>query len=297
MSTAPRIFDRALYRARRTRGARMTADRFLVSEAAVGLAERLGTVQRRFRRGLELSARPESIAPLVPFADYWTRTQPTLADDADAVVDEEVLPFAAESFDLVVSVLSLHAVNDLPGALIQIRRVLKPDGMFLAALFGGETLHELREAFAVAEAQTRGGAAPRVAPFADVRALGSLLQRAGFLLPVADSERTTVNYREFKTLVSDLRAMGETNALAERERGPLDRAVLAAAIASYEARHGDARGRLPATFDIIYLTGWAPHETQPKPLRPGSTKPRQADALGTEGRKTSKRTRPTHRNS
>ncbi|MBI3759571.1 MAG: methyltransferase domain-containing protein, partial [Deltaproteobacteria bacterium] len=193
--------------------------------------------------------------------------------------------FAPESFDLAVSVLSLQAVNDLPGALVQIRRSLKPDGLFLAALFGGETLHELREAFAAGEMAVLGGVSPRVAPFAEVRALGTLLQRAGFALPVADSERTTVQYREFKTLVSDLRALGETNVLNQRDRRPLSRAVLAAALAHYGAAHCDAKGRLTATFDVIYLTGWAPHESQPKPLRPGSAKARLADALGTVERK------------
>lgn len=264
----------------------MTADRFLLSEATGHIAERLGAVRRRFRHGLELSSRPESTEVLAPLAQRWTRTVLSPGEGAGPVADEEALPFAPESFDLAVSVLSLHAVNDLPGALVQIRRSLKPDGLFLAALFGGETLYELREALAAGETAVRGGISPRVAPFADVRVLGALLQRAGFALPVADSARTTVQYREFKTLVSDLRALGETNVLNQRDRRPLSRAVLAAALAHYGAAHCDAKGRLTATFDVIYLTGWAPHKSQPKPLRPGSAKARLADALGTIERKT-----------
>lgn len=264
----------------------MDADRFLVAEAAAHLAERLGAINRRFRHGLELSARPQSAAPLTPFAEHWTRTRLSPAEAGNAIVaDEEALPFAPESFDLVVSVLSLHAVNDLPGALVQMCRALKPDGLLLAALFGGDTLHELRGAFAAGEMQVLGGISPRVAPFADLRALGALLQRAGFALPVADSERTTVHYREFKTLARDLRAMGETNALAERDRRPLRRDTLAATLANYAAANSDGQGRLAASFDIVYLTGWAPHESQQQPLRPGSAKTRLADALGAEERK------------
>ena len=286
MNTLPKIFDRALYARRRARGFRMEADRFLVTEAAGHIAERLGAIKRSFVSGLELSARPESAALLTPFAERWTRTKLSQAETGRAiVVDEEALPFAPESFDLVVSVLNLQAVNDLPGALVQIRRALKPDGLFLAALFGGDTLHELRSAFAAGEMQVRGGISPRVAPFADVRALGALLQRAGFALPVADSERTTVRYRAFTTLAHDLRAMGETNALTERDRRPMRRDTLAATLARYAASDSDGQGLLAATFDIVYLTGWAPHESQQQPLRPGSAKARLADALGTQERK------------
>jgi hypothetical protein len=172
-------------------------------------------------------------------------------------------------------------VNDLPGALIQIRRALKPDGLFVAALFAGDTLKELRESFAAGEEGVSGGVSPRVSPFADVRDLGGLLQRAGFNLPVADTERTTVRYRRFETLVSDLRAAGETNALVQRPRKTLRRDVLAASLAHYKSFHAEEDGRLRATFDIVYLTGWTPHESQQKPLRPGSAKTRLADALGT----------------
>jgi SAM-dependent methyltransferase len=173
------------------------------------------------------------------------------------VADEEFLPFAESSFDLATSVLSLHAVNDLPGALVQIRRLLAPGGLFVAALFGGPTLQELRRAFACGESEALGGISPRVAPFADVRDLGNLLQRAGFALPVADSERLVVHYREFFRLAEDLRILGETNALAERTRIPLRRATLSAALTHYAAQDSDAEGRLRATFETIYLTGWA----------------------------------------
>lgn len=273
----------------------MAADRFLLTEAAGHIADRLGAVKRSFHHGLELSARPESVGALTPFAERWTRTVLSTAEGEGLMADEESLPFAPESFDLVVSALSLHAVNDLPGALVQIRRILKPDGLFLAALFGGETLHELREAMAAGEIAVRGGISPRVAPFGDVRALGALLQRAGFALPVADSERTTIHYRKFKTLVSDLRALGETNVLTQRDGHSLGRKVLAASLAHYGAMHCDAKGQLTATFDVIYLTGWAPHEGQPKPLRPGSAKARLADALGTVERKTGDAARLAHR--
>lgn len=265
----PRIFDRKTYVLRRIRA---RGDSFLVVEAAEGLAERIGAVNRRFVHALDLNARPQSHGMLAPLAEAWIQTAP------DAV-DEEALPFAPELFDLIVSVLSLQAVNDLPGALVQIRRALKPDGLFLAAVFGGETLHELRDAFAAGESETLSGISPRVSPFADVRDLGGLLQRAGFALPVADVERTSVLYTSFDKLVADLRAMGETNALAERRKRPLRKDTLAAAMSHYRANHADPQGRIAATFDVIYLSGWAPHESQQKPLAPGSAKTRLADAL------------------
>ena len=284
MNAAPRIFDRALYARRRARAARMEADRFLLTEAAEQLAERLSAVQRRFKHGLELSARAQSAAILAPYAENWTHTRQATEEGDGLVADEEALPYAPESFDLVISVLSLHTVNDLPGALIQIRRVLKPDGLFLAALFGGETLHELREAFMAGETAMQGGVSPHVSPFADVRALGGLLQRAGFALPVADNERLTVHYRQFETLAADLRTLGETNALSQRSKRPLRRDVLAASLAHYAAAHGDPEGRFRATFDVITLTGWAPHESQQQPLKPGSAKMRLADALRAAGK-------------
>ncbi len=273
VTDVPQIFDRKAYALHRARGGAS----FLVRDAAEGLVARLSAVTRTFERGLDLASRDESFAILEPFAANWTRTS---LSGGGVVAEEDALPFAPESFDLVTSVLSLHALNDLPGALLQIRQVLKPDGLFLAALFGGETLGELRRAFAAGESEAAGGVSPRVAPFADVRALGGLLQRAGFALPVADSERTHVRYAKFETLVSDLRALGETNALAERRRRFLSRGVLAATLAHLQ----DADGKFPATFEIVYLTGWSPHESQQKPLRPGSAKARLADALGARER-------------
>jgi SAM-dependent methyltransferase len=279
----PRIFDRRVYRLHRTRDARSPGTPFLVEAAAENLAERIGSVNRSFQKALDLGSRPESFTALKGSAKEWVRA-PLGREIAPAgwsvVADEEFLPFALESFDLVTSVLSLHAVNDLPGALLQIRQVLRPDGLFMAALFGGETLSELRQSLAAGEADIAGGISPRVAPFGDVRELGALLQRAGFALPVADAERTTVRYGNLARLFSDLRAMGETNALAGRRRAFSPRKLLAATLADYAARFADADGRLRVTFDIIYLTAWAPHESQQKPLKPGSAKARLADALG-----------------
>lgn len=278
MSAPPRIFDSKAYALRRARAARAGGTSFIARGAAEHLAERLGAVRREFTRGLDLGSRPESFSLLEPLAHRWQRA--SFFDDANG----ESLPFEPGSFDLVTSVLSLHAVNDLPGALIQIRRALKPDGLFIAALFGGATLHELRESFAAAESEISGGMSPRVAPFADVRDLGHLLQRAGFSLPVTDTERTTIRYREFATLVSDLRALGETNALTLRSRKFLRRDVLAAALAHYAADHAEVDGRFRATFDVAYLTGWAAHESQQKPLAPGSATSRLADVLQTKER-------------
>jgi SAM-dependent methyltransferase len=195
--------------------------------------------------------------------------------------DEEALPFRDGAFDLIVSALTLQFVNDLPGALVQIRRTLKPDGLFLAALVGGETLTELRQAFAAAESEIEGGASPHVAPFADLRDLGALLQRAGFALPVADSDRITVRYDSVFALMHDLRRMGATNALVDRRRAPLRRATLMRMAEIYAEKFADNDGRIRATFEIVWLSGWAPHPSQQQPLRPGSAKARLADALGT----------------
>lgn len=251
----------------------MPGQSFLVLEAAAGVAERAGAATRSFQNALEIGGSDSACPVLQPLASRWAR----------AVFDsKEHLGLEPESFDLAVSTLNLHAINDLPGALIQIRRAVKPDGLFVAALYGGETLNELRASFAAGEEQVRGGVSPHVSPFADVRDLGGLLQRVGFNLPVADVERTVVRYGVFQTLVDDLRAAGETNALVQRARTPLRRDVLAASLAHYKENHAEPDGRLRATFDIVYLTGWTPHESQQKPLRPGSAKTRLADALGTK---------------
>ena len=196
------------------------------------------------------------------------------------VADEERPPFRAGSFDLAVSLLSLHWANDLVGALVQARRLLKPDGLFVGALFGGATLTELRQSLLQAEAELTDGAGPRVSPFADAQDGAGLLQRAGFALPVSDVDRITVRYDHPLQLMAELRAMGETSVLHDRPRRPLRRDVLARAMEIYVARFGDPDGRAPASFEIITLTGWAPHASQPKPLKPGSAKVRLADALG-----------------
>jgi SAM-dependent methyltransferase len=283
LAEVPHIFDRKALALRKARAARRSGENFLAEEAARGIAHRLAAVNRRFTVPMALDIPAPAFDILEDHADNWVFA--TLSE-------HEQLPLEHEHFDLVVSVLSLHATNDLPGALIQIRRALKPDGLFLAALFAGDTLKELRESFAAGEEEISGGISPRVAPFADVRDLGGLLQRAGFNLPVADTERTIVRYRQFETLVSDLRTAGETNVLARRARKPLRRDVLAATLAQYRVNHAEDDGRLRATFDIAYLTGWSPHASQQKPLMPGSAKARLADALGTTEQKTGDQTNP-----
>jgi SAM-dependent methyltransferase len=254
--TAPIVFDRELYARRRVRAERGARGSFLLRHAGENLSERLGTVRRRFDLGLDLSSRDQSFELFRTRAARWVRT--ALRPDSRAVslvADEEALPFADAGFDLVVSVLGLHAVNDLPGALVQIRRALKPGGLFMAALFGGATLRELRNAFARGESEETDGASPRVAPFADVRDMGALLQRAGFGSPVADVDSLAVRYGSFATLVEVLRALGETNALAQRRRQFLSRRTLSAALESY-SRNDGANGKLAATFEILYVTGW-----------------------------------------
>jgi hypothetical protein len=269
MSNArPQLFDGAAHALAQARARRIAGERFLDSAAAEGLVDRLAPVTRRFAHGLCIGqAVPAQIAP---YAEQWTLG----GFDADERLAVE------GRFDLAVSLFSLQAVNDLPGALAQIHGHLNPDGLFLAALLGGATLRELRESFAAAEIATRGGVSPRISPFADVRDAGALLQRAGFALPVADVERLTVRYGDFFGLVRDLRAHGLTNVMAERSRAFLRRDTLTALISHYAAHHAHADGKLRAQFETIYLTGWAPHESQQKPLAPGSAKARLAEALG-----------------
>lgn len=296
-SRAPQVFDRALIRRRLARALAEGGEDFLSARVAEDLRERLSVVRRDFRRVLDLGTpRPDVAAMLagtlleaeitrmapVPAAGTLPKAEITrmapvpAAGDAgrrrEVVGDEERQPFAPGSFDLVVSCLSLHAVNDLPGALVQVRRALKPDGLFLGCLFGGGTLGELRQALSIAESEVAGGVSPRVAPFSDLRDLGGLLQRAGFALPVADVEPLTVRYGTLFRLFSDLRAMGATNALTLRHKAPLRRAILMRAAEVYAARFADADGRLRASFDLVWLSGWAPHENQQKPLKPGSAR-------------------------
>ncbi|HEY8564141.1 MAG TPA: methyltransferase domain-containing protein [Beijerinckiaceae bacterium] len=282
--SVPRVFDRALVRARLARARREGFAEFLLARALDDLEERLATVLRAFPLALDVGTpTPLAAERLIRLgrAEQVVRLAP-VPEPGAIVGDEEALPFAPERFDLAVSLLSLQGVNDLPGALIQLRRVLKPDGLFLGCLYGGATLTELRQAFTEAEAEVEGGVSPRVAPFADVRDLGGLLQRAGFALPVTDIEPVTVRYADPFALFRDLRAMGLANALADRRRAPLRRETLMRAARLYAERFADPDGRLRATFEIIWLSGWAPHESQQKPLRPGSAKTRLADALGTK---------------
>jgi SAM-dependent methyltransferase len=277
MPAPPLVFDRALLRARRARAQALGAETFLADRVAADLADRLSTVLRQFPLALDLGGPAGALRhALAPHAAVGR-----LIDAGDVAIDEEALPFRDQSLDLVVSALALQFVNDLPGTLVQVRRVLRPDGLLLAALAGGETLTELRQAFAAAEAEIEGGVSPRVAPFADVRDMGALLQRAGFALPVTDVDRITVRYATPLALMRDLRRMGATNALNERRRKPLRRATLLRMLEIYAERFADADGRVRASFDIVWLSGWAPHESQQKPLKPGSARTRLADALGT----------------
>jgi len=290
MPQSPLIFDRVLIRRRWRRASALGAATFLLERAADDLTDRLSAVLRRFELAADLGtptdaarkalARLGSIDTIVAVCSA-DDLQPPTANEKFVVADEEVLPFRDASLDLVVSLLALQFINDLPGTLIQIRRALKPDGLFIAALIGGETLTELRQAFAAAESEIEGGASPRVAPFADVRELGALLQRAGFALPVTDVDRVCVRYESVFALMHDLRRMAATNALIERRRAPLRRATLLRMAEIYAARFADPDGRLRATFEIVWLSGWAPHPSQQQPLRPGSAQARLADALGT----------------
>jgi SAM-dependent methyltransferase len=288
------IFDRALVARHRARAAaNFAAHDFLLARVAEDMAERLTIITRDFPLALDLGAHHGTIEKMALAADKIGRVVTsalapemlTAGHGARVAADEEQLPFADRSFDLVLSALSLHWVNDLPGALIQIRRALVPDGLFMGAMFGGETLIELRQALAEAEIELDGGLSPRVSPFADLRDMGALLQRAGFALPVVDSDRVTVNYTHPLKLLAELRGMGETNALRERRRTPLKRATLRRAMDIYVEKFGFADGRVPATFEIVMLAGWSPHESQQKPLQPGSATTRLADALGTVERK------------
>lgn len=282
------IFDRTAVRRHRDRAAGgFGAHDFLHREVADRLADRLKDIRRSFPAALDLGGGPGAFAPdprpgLLVTADLSERLLRASHPSPGIVCDEEFLPFADSSFDLVTSCLALHWVNDLPGALIQIRRALKPDGLFLAVIPGGDTLIELRHALLEAEAETAGGTSPRTSPVAGVADGGSLLQRAGFAMPVVDTDTITVTYADMFGLMRDLRGMGETNAVAARSRRFLRRDTLLAAAARYREIYGDADGRIPATFQFIWLTGWAPHAAQPQPLRPGSATARLSDALGAE---------------
>src|SRR6266581_6074019 len=316
VSPLPLVFDRRRQRAYRRRAATLEPSTFLIERVAEDLSDRLATVLRRFECALDLGTPTDAVRRVLAasgkvgtiitadalaggaavarrhvrgsIADGERTSQGERTSEgmlgAQLVVaaDEEALPFRDASLDLVVSALALQFVNDLPGTLIQIRRALKPDGLLLAALAGGDTLLELRQSFASAEAEIEGGISPRVVPFSDVRDMGGLLQRAGFALPVTDVDRVTVRYASPISLMHDLRRMGATNALLERSRRPLKRATLTRMTEIYAERFADRDGRIRATFEIVWLSGWAPHASQQKPLAPGSARRRLADVLGTK---------------
>jgi len=286
----PAVFDRRTVRLHRDRAAsRLSEHDFLFREVAQRVAERLDDVNRKFRVALELGAHGDvltenlagrnGIEKLVR-CDQSASMVKCGRPAPCVVADEEWLPYAPASFDLIVSSLSLHWVNDLPGALVQIRRALKPDGLFIGALFGRATLSELREALLEAELAECGGAGPRISPFVDVRDAGGLLQRAGFTLPVVDTDTITVSYSSALDLMRDVRGMGESNAVTERRRSFTRRSTLLRAAAIYADRYADEEHRIPATFQVVTLTGWAPHDTQPRALRPGSAVHRLSEALG-----------------
>lgn len=285
MDTTSPLFDTGLVRRRIARARAGGYAGFLLERVADDLEDRLAAVTRAFPLGLDLGT------PLPTLADRLRRSgrverlvrlSPVPEAGPSLVGDPELLPFGGTAgFDLAVSTLALQHVNDLPGTLIQVRRAMKPDGLLIACLLGGASLTELRQAFLQAESETEGGASPRVAPFAELRDLGGLLQRAGFALPVVDADTLTVRYADPFALMRDLRAMGLTNALIDRRRTPLRRRTLLRAAEIYAERFSDPDGRLRATFEILWLSGWVPHESQQKPLRPGSAKARLADALGT----------------
>jgi SAM-dependent methyltransferase len=274
-ATMPVLFDRALLSARLQRARRDAPVTFLLDRVAEDMAERLQAVKREFTDA----------------ADIWTpgdALHDLLGERCKSVREvtfeaSEVLPLQPQSIDLVVSALAFQFVNDLPGVLAQIRRALRPDGLLLAAMIGGDTLTELRQSFAAAEAECEGGASPRVVPFADLRDIGALLQRAGLALPVTDVDRVVVRYDSALALMQDLRRMGATNILLERRHAPTRRATLLRMAQIYAERFADPDGRIRATFDVIWLSGWAPHESQPKPLRPGSAKASLEEAVKRAG--------------
>jgi SAM-dependent methyltransferase len=272
-NTAPNLFDLRLLRARQNRALRLGPATFLLDRVAEDMAERLHAVLRDFSDVADIWTPGEVLR--TPSRDRFKSVTHIAQHDGE----RETLPLQPESLDLVVSALAFQFVNDLPGVLAQIRRALRPDGLLLAAMIGGDTLSELRQSFAAAEAECEGGVSPRVAPFADLRDVGALLQRAGFALPVTDVDRIVVRYDSAFALMADLRRMGATNILVERRHAPTRRATLTRMAQIYGERFADSDGRIRATFDVIWLSGWAPHESQQTPLRPGSAKASLAEAV------------------
>jgi len=272
-NTAPKLFDRALLRMRQSRALKQERATFLLDRVTEDMEERLHAVLREFADVADVWT--PGTALRTPSRDRFKSVTQIGLDDSE----QETLPLQPESLDLVVSGLAFQFVNDLPGVLTQIRRALRPDGLLLAAMIGGDTLTELRQSFAAAEAELEGGVSPRVAPFADLRDVGALLQRAGFALPVTDVDRIVARYDSAFALMADLRRMGATNILVERRRTPTRRATMLRMAQIYGERFADPDGRIRATFDVVWLSGWAPHESQQQPLQPGSAKASLADAV------------------
>ncbi|UNK38460.1 methyltransferase domain-containing protein [Shinella sp. H4-D48] len=286
------LFDHALIDTNRLRALRSGPADFLLDIVAEELAERLSVIDRRFEKAVELHGHTGAVARAIAGTGKVDAIERVESDRRFSAAGEpvtvsalETVPLAPQSVNLIVSPLALHLTNDTPGVFVQIRRALKPDGLFLAAIPGSGTLQELREVLLAAESEISGGASPRVIPFPDVRDVGALLQRGGFALPVTDKETYTVRYDSLFPLMKDLRAMGMANPLSGRSRRPLARGVLLRAAELYAERFSDPDGRIRATFSIIYVSGWAPHESQQKPLKPGSATMRLADALKQGGGK------------
>lgn len=302
------IFDRRAVRHHRARALfRFPEYDFLFREIASRLADRLGDINRTFDLAIDLGSHGGLVrqalsgsnkvvefieTDLVSHGASHGAPHALPAQGLTLVADEEFLPFAPQSADLILSNLTLHWINDLPGTLIQIKRTLRPDGLFLAAMFGGETLSELRQVLIEAETATSGGAAPRVSPYADLSDAAALLQRAGFALPVADMDTITVTYPDAFALMRELRGMGETNAVAERRSHFTSRRILFEAASRYAELYADSEGRVPATFQILYLAGWAPHDSQQQPARPGSAQSSLAEALETDEQSAGEKTGP-----
>ena len=287
------VFDRHILKLRRDRAASRASEfNFLFAETADRLADRLEDTTRNFPHAVDLGCHSGELAQILAASSRvetlhqadisyrYAKAARDLNGRSSMVADEEFLPFAEGSLDLILSNLSLHWVNDLPGMLLQARRALKPDGLFLASMLGGETLKDLREALMTAEAEEEGGVSPRVSPFVDVKDAGALLQRSGFALPVVDADDITIDYPDALKLMRDLSGMGESNIVAKRSKKFTKRSTLARAAAIYHERHGREDGRVHAKFQVIYLTGWAPDESQPKPLRRGSGQVSLVDFLG-----------------
>ena len=287
------VFDRHILKLRRDRAASRASEfNFLFAETADRLADRLEDTTRNFPRAVDLGCHSGELAQILAASSRvetlhqadisyrYAKVARDLNGRSSMVADEEFLPFAEGSLDLILSNLSLHWVNDLPGMLLQARRALKSDGLFLASMLGGETLKDLREALMTAEAEEEGGVSPRVSPFVDVKDAGALLQRSGFALPVVDADDITIDYPDALKLMRDLSGMGESNIVAKRSKKFTKRSTLARAAAIYHERHGRNDGRVHAKFQVIYLTGWAPDESQPKPLRRGSGQVSLVDFLG-----------------